>query len=262
MATRKAVAASIAAAILFSSMMVTNYVVFSGAAENFRLVSLATEERDYHVQAVTATGIAVLDLLDGAQELLSASRFNCSGVAESVANLVGSEIVRFRWGGLAVSSTLSLAGDGDQPDNLTALHPFNGSVAGSTNLQSTTFVDGGAPDGSVEYNRSEVHLLNIPLRLESLTGQCLEAERDLTAAALGLGGEMCNYSSLSVAGSRVESEVAQAASANGFSVSVTYWITSVQPCTVGYHIEATQQGVSGPQGAFDFTEQESGYLGA
>ena len=262
MATRKAVAASIAAAILFSSLMVSNYVIFSGAAENFRLVSVATEEREYHVQAAIATDVAVLDLLDGAQALLSSNRFNCSGVTNLVSNLIGSEIVRFKWAGLAVTSTMSLASDGAYPDNLTALRPFNGSVTGMTNLRSTSLLEGGAPDGSVEYNRSEEHLLSIPLRLGSLTEHCLGAERDFSAAAVGLGGQMCNYSTLAVVESQVESEVSGSASADGFSVSVSYWVTSVQPCRVGYLVVAEQQGVPGPEGIFAFTEEESGYLGA
>jgi hypothetical protein len=261
MATRKAVAASIAAAILFSSMIVSNYVIFSGADENFRLVSIATEAREFRVQATLITDVAVLDLLDGAQELLSSGHFYCSNASESVAKVIGSEEVLLDWGGLRANTTASLAPDEAVPDNLTGLHPFNGSVTGMTNLRAAALVQGMSPDGSVQYYRSEQHLLNIPLRLGSLTEHCLGAEAALSAALSGFEGRACNSSSVAAVVSQVASEVSESASADGFAVSVSYSIVSAQPCKVGYLIDAEQLGVQGPEGAFAFTEEESGYLG-
>ena len=262
MATRKAVAASIASSIIFSSLLVSNFVVYSGAAENFRLVSLATEEQAFRVQAALATGISLLDLIDGAQNLLSSGSFACSNATDSVAQVLSSESVNIGAGSLRSHSTVTLAPDGNSTDDLAGLQPFNGSVDGMTNLEATTLAQGAAPDGSVSYYASEQHFLNIPLRLGSLTGQCLGAEAEFAAAVGGLGGNMCNSTVLPGAASAVAASVSRSAAADGFVVSVSYFVTSAQPCRVGYWISAQQQNIQGPEGAFTFTEEESGYLEA
>lgn len=261
MATRKAVAASIAATILFSSLIVSNFVIFSGSEENFRLVSLATEERAYHVQSVLISETSALDMLDGAQGLLSSGRFTCSNATDSVAHVIGSEVVHLGWGGLRADSTMTLSTGEPAKDNLTGLRPFNGSVWGMTDLGALITVQGNAPDGSVRYFRSEQHLLNIPLRLGALTERCLDAEADVSAALTRLGGQMCNSSSLAAVETLVASE-ARSAAAAGFSLSIDYFVISVQPCRVGYLVSAEQANVAGPEGTFAFTEDEYGSVEA
>ncbi len=261
MATRKGVAASIAATILFSSLIVSNFVIFSGSEEDFRLVSLATEERAFHVQSVLITETSALDMLDGAQRLLSSGHFTCSNATDSVAHVISSEVVHLSWGGLRADSTMTLSSGDPARDNLTGLHPFNGSVGGMTDLSAFIAVQGNAPDGSVRYFRSEQHLLNIPLRLGALTERCLDAESEVSAALASLGGQACNSSSLAGVETLVASEVESAAAA-GFSLSIDYFVTSAQPCRVGYRISAEQANVAGPEGAFTFAEDEYGAVGA
>ena len=60
----------------------------------------------------------------------------------------------------------------------------------------------------------------------------------------------------------VVTAVEDSASAEGFAVSVSYFVNSVQPCQVSYWITAQQQGVQGPEGPFTFTEQTSGLVEA
>jgi hypothetical protein len=262
MATRKAVAASLASALIFSSLIVSNFAIYSGAAENFRLVSLSTEERAYEAQATLIAGLSMLDLIDGAQQLLSSGHFGCSNATESVAQAIGSEVVRLDEGGLHSYATLSLAPDEDAADPFALLNRFNGSLRGMTDVEAAVLVQGTAPDGSVRYYDPAQHLLNLPLRLRSLTEHCVDAEAELSAALTGLGDRMCNSTALAELAPQVVAAVSESASADGFALSVSYFISSAQPCRLSYWIMAQQQSVRGPEGAFAFTEEESGYLEA
>jgi hypothetical protein len=262
MARRKAVAASIASTIIFSSLIVSNFVVYSGAAVDFRLVSLATEERAYGAQSSLIAGISMLDLIDGAQELLASGHFECSNAASSVAQTLGSEVVRLDGGGLQSNATLSVAPDIDAVDDFAALRPFNGSVMGLTDLEAVALVQGSSPDGSVRYFDSVHHLLNLPLRLGAVTGHCLDAEVEFSAAVGSLGSQMCNSTALAEVAPQVLISAVDSAAADGVSLSISYFVTSTQPCTLRYWITAQQPAVMGPEGPFAFTEEESGYLEA
>lgn len=262
MASRRGIAGSIAAAIVFSSLLVSNFSVYAGAAQNFRLVSLSTEERAYLVQAKLATAASVFDLLEGAQEILSSSHFECSEAISAVAESVGSESVRLGQGGLAAYTVLSLAPDVTSADNLTSLRPFDGALAGTTNLAATVRVQGSAADGSIRYYRTEQHLLNLPLRIRPLTTDCLLAEARVAGALSGLGASMCNASALFAAMAPVTASLSSSASADGFALSVSYGITPGPHCGVDYWITAGQSGIRGPEGVFAFTEIESGSVEA
>lgn len=262
MATRKAVAASIASTIIFSSLIVSNFVVYLGSAENFRLVSLATEERAYSAQATLVTGLSMLDLIDGAQELLSSSHYGCSNATDAIARAIGSEVVSLDSGGLHSYATLSPAPDENSADDFALLQPFNGSKRGMTDLEAAVLVQGAAPDASVSYYDSAQHLLNLPLRLQSLTEHCVEAEAEFSAALSSLGSLMCNSTVLEGVAPQVAASLSESASADGLALSVSYFISSAQPCRVSYWITAQQQGIAGPEGVFTFTEEESGCLEA
>jgi len=262
MATRRAVAASIASAVLFSSLILSNFIIFSGAAQGFRYDSLAAEEETYFDRALVVRSLAVLDLLDGAQALISSNRFVCSSAAVAISLFLATERVDLASGGLSAASAISLAADATISDNLTTLRPFAGSVRGWTNMMTTSSVRGESPDGTVIYDKTEVHLLSLPLRLDALTADCLDAQSKLSSALSALGTNLCNSTILSEAVSSVSDAVSLSGNPDGFSVTIAYGIVSTKPCEVEFAVSARQSDIPGPAGTFGFTEEEVGHVWA
>jgi len=90
----------------------------------------------------------------------------------------------------------------------------------------------------------------------------MNAESQVSSALGSLGDNACNSTALEGSLPAVITAVEDSASAEGFAVSVSYFVSSVQPCQVSYWITAQQQGVLGPEGPFTFTEQTSGLVEA
>ncbi len=262
MAARRAVAASIASAVIFSSILLSNYILYSGAQQNFWLVSVATEERASYDQSFLVKSVAVLDLLDGAQELLSSGSFACSNASATAYRMVSAEEVKIGWDGFRAGARLTAGPDATHADNLTALRPFSGSAAGWMNFEAMVYVEGGSADGMVNFSKGEGHLLNLPLRLQALTETCLSATTQISSALRAIGSMLCNASVLASTMESLGRPLEASAASAGFSISITYGVVSTQTCQVEYRVQVAQDSISGPEGSFTFSAAESGSLSA
>ncbi|MDV3293757.1 MAG: hypothetical protein LYZ70_05755 [Nitrososphaerales archaeon] len=260
MATRKGVGASIASAIIFSSLLVSNYVLFSAEQQNLQLASVASEERHAYDQALVVRSVAVLDLLVGAQRTLASRTFTCSNASAAVYRLLAAEVVRVGWDGFRARAVLLAGPDSTLADNLTSLQPFNGSVKGWSNFEALTSVEGASPDESVAYSKDEVHLVNIPLRLEALSEVCVEAAGVVSSALARAGAQLCNSTSLALTLESISPALTLYAESIGFFLSLDSTVIAQAPCRVAYGVVVSQGSVLGPEGPFTFVAQESGIL--
>lgn len=260
MGTRKGVGASIASAIIFSSLLLSNYVLFSAEQQNLRLASVASEERFAYDQALLVRSVAVLDLLVGAQRTLASETFTCSNASAAVYQLSAAEVVRVGWDGFRARAVLLAGPDSTIADNLTALQPFNGSVHGWLSFEALTSVEGASPDESVVFRKDEAHLVNIPLRLEALTEVCVGAALRVSLALAGAGTQLCNSSALALTMESIRPALALSAAAAGFSLSLDSRIITLTPCEVAYGVVVSQESVPGPEGPFTFSAEESGIV--
>jgi hypothetical protein len=262
MASRRAVAASVASVALFSSLILSNYIIFSGGVQGLRSDSLAAQERAYFDKALVLRSLTVLDLIDGAQVLITSGHFSCSDADGEIRQLLATERVELTSGGISSVSGISLAPDATAADNLTTLRPFAGAVGGWINMMTNSRVRGESPDGTVVYDKAEVHLLALPLRLNSLSADCIATWSRLLSALGALGRNLCNSTILSREVASASSAASLKGGEDGFSVSVGYGIVSTRPCGVGFTVTAAQTDIEGTAGNFRFTEEEAGLVWA
>jgi len=257
MATKRAVGASLAAAAIFSSILLSNFVLVFGAQQNLLLVSRAAEERTLYDQAVVVESIALLDLLDGAQEILSSGHFTCTNAISSVFMALAAERKKIGWGGVDVSATLAPGSDTTLEERASSLKPFGGSMIGHTNLVALAELRGSSPDGVVRINATEPHLLHLPLRLRALVAVCLDAVSQVSTGLSRLGLGLCNATTVREVMNSVSEVVRESAATQGFSSTLTYGLSSLPPCSVRFTMATSQNSVVGPEGPFSFQVEET-----
>jgi hypothetical protein len=248
----------VAAAIIFSSILISNFTLVSGEQQRFRLISLSAEERDMADRASVLTSGAVVSLLDSAQEGIAYRPFDCPSAAQEVDSMLP---LKARLGGPGMSAVARLVPGptGRVPDPIQGVQPFNGTSDDSLNFEAVISVSGASPDSSVTLARNESHVVSIPVRLSALTATCLGAFGMVLSSLRGLGGRICDTTLVGLLMAILSAEVSNLASASGLSALLSYWIAPAG-CNVGFTVTVWQDQIQGPAGPFRFTVFESGSL--
>jgi hypothetical protein len=254
---RRAVAATIASVVIFTSMLLANAVLFS--AENSYLGSSSSssaqlQERTY---ASVLAGIMSYSSLADAQSFLQSTPMDCSSSASYLASLAGSRAIggdnqsiwftaTSSWYYSPVSS--SLFGDALLPAQ------FNGYSDDGLDIHVITTVNetlaGGLPSYSTQF--SQVVHLSAPVQL--VASQCISLLSELSRSLLAIGS--CNSSAVAQAVSSVQ---AGSAGPDAFQVGASVGPvaaggspTAPPHCVIDYWVRTTLTG-QGVSGAFQWT---------
>ncbi|MDV3277422.1 MAG: hypothetical protein LYZ69_03015 [Nitrososphaerales archaeon] len=257
MAGRRAVGASLAAAVIFSSVLISNFILVSAERQKFEFTSIAAEERGLYDQAVVVKAAAITDLLDKMQDSLSSRTFQCSDATTAITLLASTEKVDVGWEGVFSSGKLSAAPQQTIQDDVLALAPFNGTAAGLADFEVRLSVDGKAPDSSVALGVNETHLVNLPIRLPALVSTCLQSVDVVLSGLEGIGGQLCNATIVESTITSIGSSLRSAAASSGFSLSISYSTVPGTACAASFTVLVSQYSIDGPEGPFTFSASES-----
>lgn len=260
MASRNAVGASIAAAIVFSSLLVSNFALVAGTQQRFHLISVAAEEQELYNRAAVLEAGSVVALLDSVQHAVSSRTFSCSGARGQLAGLLSDETAAESLDWVSASSSLSPGPAGTVYDALAGVGPFNGTRAGDLSLSAHVVLAGKAPDSSSTLGLEEMHVVSLPLRLSDLLTTCLQAYGAASSALTAMGAQICNSTALAMVLAPLEMALRTGAAESGFTLTVSYGVLGSGACGAAFAVSVTQSAVAGPEGPFSFTAEESGAL--
>lgn len=256
MADRRAVGASLAASVIFSSILISNFVLVSAERQKFELTSIASEERGFYDQAVVVKAAAIVGLLDKMQEALSSRTFQCANATIAISLLASSEKSDVGWQGVSASAQLSAGPQQTISDDVLALAPFNGSVTGLANFEVRLSVVGKSPDSSVALGANESHLVNLPIRLPALVSTCLQSVGLVLSSLEGVGGQLCNATVVENTINPVASALESEAASSGFLLTISYALVPGPACAVSFTVFVLQDSIPGPDGPFSFSASE------
>ncbi|MDG6988806.1 MAG: hypothetical protein JRN21_05705 [Nitrososphaerota archaeon] len=257
MVRRSGIAASAASAVVFSLLLLSSLAVYASSQGRASLYAQANAEDS------AADGFRVMELTGAAnvlymvQEALSASPLACPTANQTASAAIASASYRQRAGNMTVVVQARPAGSSGEGDNLTALAPLDGGVAGDVNIALHVSATGGAsPD--VSFNRTEVHVVHLGVRLPAAVSDCGAAFRAVSEALDGSGPVDCSYSSVEGIVDAAAGSPGARARADGFSFGVSYSVTDASGCSVAYSVQLSQAGVEGLGGEFGVSFEESG----
>ncbi len=257
MVRRRAVGASVAAAFLFSVLLLSNAALLVSSQGQEQLAAEADEVSATYIRAQVAAATYGLQVLDRVQAALASGPMQCSSAVSSlgrdVAMAAGREVID----STVVQGEASLAPTGAMTYDAPLLQPFNGSKAGDLGILMNLTYSGSDGMGEVRYSRSISEVLSLPVSLPAILSVCgslASAVQPLLSNSSSVCSERAALSELAPA----ESALSQEASAEGLGVSLSYegGASTCHPHFLGV---VRQPGVSGPDGPFTVTvEQQLG----
>jgi hypothetical protein len=250
MVVRLGIGATVAAAIIFSVLLVSNVLVFAASQDREYLYSVSDAEDSLSDVTVALMGAAGTNILLEAQSAMSSRPLGCQAALAATASMVGTLSDLQQSSGVKVSSTARLAPDDSTGDNLSMLAPFDGSVFGDLDLSVSMAAAGSSLAGDVSISKHEVHLVHLPVELDRLAADCTSA---LDGIVRTLSDEVpANCTSIGV-GPLVLGASRNAASlvaADGFAFGLSYTVVSGAECSVSLQIRVQQADIGGPGGTF------------
>ncbi|HXW37262.1 MAG TPA: hypothetical protein VEJ36_05110 [Nitrososphaerales archaeon] len=254
MGRRVAVGATLASAILFGSLLISNFGLVAAAQQTDRFASLSNEEQSVYARGYLLLGIVTLDLLDRVQQGLETSTYRCPDVATETSELVAASTSVESSGEFRAAASAALGTGGRAGDNLTAISPFDGWLEGGLDLVVRASATGGT-QGVSTFSKDETHLANLPIGFEELPAVCLGDFSEAVLLLSFIGPELCNSSGVGSEISWIAAAFESAASRQGLSAFISFLTSG---CVVAISLSVSQNGVLGPLGRFSWTVSESG----
>ncbi len=258
---RKAVAATLASLVLFTSLVVADATILSAQDNLASSAQLSSVESRELVVGRYLAGSASLQALASVQAYLSSSPARCDDLQQYLGSISASSSLSGEDSGIAYSANISVAKAPPslwpQGDNLTIVAPFAGSVPGSLDLRSSLSLKEVGGGGLVSLERHEAHLLHISISPDSASSLCASALGSLASA---LSHPSCNATSTGAAFESVVPRLAEDASAVGFTLAAGWGFVggAAGGCSVAYWVTLVEPGVQGVTGSFDWTVRGSG----
>lgn len=250
MAGRPGVAASAAAAVIFSIIIVSNLALFAGAHNRARLQYQSDAEDSLVDTSSALTSTAAVNILVETASFLSSRTFDCSSAFSATAPELAGLGGVLQEGDVSVEVSSVQATPSIAQDNLSALRPFNGSTAGEFDLTFRTVVSGADPSAGVSISKEETHYVHLQVRLEDMVVLCIDGVSSILGGLTTADLKNCSYSSVRqvivTAGARSTS----LADYEGYQFGIDFSVTGTNPCTVEFVVSVTQFDAVGPAGAF------------
>ncbi|MDA4136189.1 MAG: hypothetical protein OK449_04210 [Thaumarchaeota archaeon] len=254
---RRAVAATIASVIVFTTMLLANAAVYSAENSYLGASNLSAAQLQEHDYSILFVGLSSFSTLAKTQSFLQSTPMDCSSPQPYLDSLSGSDgsggknqsvwySVESSWS--YVSASGSAQGDALLPTQ------FDGFSGGDLNLQVTTRVNETFVGGLPSFSAQSVEVVHLPVQPLRAASQCLSALSELRIALSTV--HSCNSAVVNqyVALARTRSAVLGSFDA-GASTS-----TVGGHCVVSYWVMTTETGLQGVSGAFQWTVFGSGSL--
>ncbi|MDG6937044.1 MAG: hypothetical protein JRN56_03215 [Nitrososphaerota archaeon] len=258
MVRRRAVGATMVAAVVFAALLVCDLAVYVAAQDRAVLYSEADASDAMHQRFLVLEAVEGADVLYGAGALLASSAFQCPSAASAIALDIGGLSGSQAAGGLGVSVRAGLGGAGYEVDNLTALAPFEGSVPGELDIV-LHYAASGTDGPGIDFTKSEVHYVHLGLRLQDAVSSC-EAAAAAVAQALSRPAGNCSSASLGAEVVGAIRSQARLASEEGFALSASYSVAAASACSVSYDLQLVQNDVRGISSTFAVRFYEQGVV--
>ena len=250
MAKRCGIGASAATAVIFSVLLISNFTVFMAAQDRQKLIIQAGAEDSLAKNAHVLAAVGALDILGRAQDFLKTSSFTCDNAIASTTDLLASLDVIEQKDRLTVVTSASSAPSVSAFDNMSALKPFDGSIAGDVDISLNVRASGADPSSGVTVERAEVHQVHLPVRLEAASSECLSGAEFLKYSLENSKPSNCTDSEIRPILSKLSGVLSATAASAGFGFGLRYAIVHSWGCFVYFDLFITQGGIDGPHGSF------------
>ncbi len=259
MGSRRAVGATIAAVLLFSSLLLSNLVLVDSQQERVKLILIAENENTVFAEATTLGSVALLNVLDEIQLAISSAVLPCSTLGSALATLVERSSFELRTSdGISVNASAIVANDGVALDNLSTLNPFAGSIPGYLSMRATMSVHCILDAGTISYQKKETHHLFIPVDLNAPPEVCMSSVSEVEDGFRSLGPNECNSTVVQEFMARVAVQISSGAKGRGLEALLFYsLIPGASRCTLDFNVRVTEPDVAGPLGDFDWSVGQS-----
>jgi hypothetical protein len=258
MVARLGIGASSASAVIFSVLLVSNFVVYASSQDRQRLYLRSDAEDSLADGALALAAAGATNVLLGAERLLGSGPFDCPSAVQSAARGIGGLSDVQRSGGLTVTVSAAMADVESRDDNLSMVAPFNGSAQGGVNIALAIGVSGSIPWTGVSLAKSESHLVHLSARLGQLSSDCVAAFDMIAEAVSRTPGLNCTAAALAPALNQASEGPASVAASDGFRLSLQYSVESGKTCSVALEVALEQTDAAGPGGTFSVLVQEAG----
>jgi len=258
MARRTAIGATMAAAVIFSVILASNFAVFFASQDRARLYFQANAEDALADEALALAGAAGTNLLERVQTFVDSRIFNCSQASGVISTAVGQLNDSRTAMNVTVDAFASMTPSAAAGDNLTMLAPFNGSSYGALDVSFEAHMSGSTGSDFASYSKKENHLMHLPVKMDAAVADCLGAAQGIE---MGVSSSLAPNCALPEIGPLITTFVrgpAALASTDGFMFGLRFNVTSSSPCTVRYLVSIEQGSIPGPGGEFRVRMQEGG----
>ncbi len=259
MVKRSGIGASAATAVIFSALLISNLTVFMAAQGRQGLYIQAGAEdslsNDEHIMAA----VGAMGVLGRAQEFLGGSTLNCATAIDYTANELASLIDIERKDRLTVMTSASSAPSESVYDNMSMVKPFDGSVARDIDILLKTRASGAYLSSGVVLDRTESHLVHLPVRLEAAASACVFGAETLKSSLENSKPSNCTELAISPILSKASAILSAMAASEGFGLGIRYAIIHSWGCFVYFEVNITQGGIGGPLGSFSVRMQQADF---
>ncbi|MDA4126265.1 MAG: hypothetical protein OK452_03540 [Thaumarchaeota archaeon] len=250
MVKRSGIGASAVTAVIFSALLISNLTVFMAAQNRQNLYIKAEAEDSLSNGLLVLAGVGSIGLLGRAQDFFSTTAFNCATAIESTANLLSSLIDIERKDKLTVVTSASWSPSVSAYDNMSMVKPFDGSVAGDVDILLKVSASGAYSPSGVSLERTESHLVHLPVRLEAATSVCTTGVEMLKSSLEGSSPSNCTAYAIGPILSRASAGPSALAASAGLGFGISFTIDQSGGCTVYFDVYISQDRIEGPHGTF------------
>jgi hypothetical protein len=241
---RKAVAASIVSALIFSSLLLSAYTLNEAFRERFRFSEYSDMENKLYVQEEILSAATAFKLLGMEQEFLESNSLECNSsfALPIFPTSVSRDNLSLR--GYIYPSSISYYGG----NNL--FGDFSGNKEGVTNFNVYYSFSSSAINGLVTMIKKDNYTLHLDFSIENARSICITSSSIFKKSILSVA-KFCNQTLISIAASAASSEIGLLALLNGFTSSVHYIFVKKGSCGyLVYTIKIIQNEINGPYGQF------------
>lgn len=257
MVRRRGVGATVAAAIIFSVILVSNLTLVAAAQGRAELYGAADAETSMRLVGSMLSGVGATDALLSVQKFLAAGPLDCQEAGTALAGAVAGITERKAAGGVRVLVAAYVVSAGRSSDNLTSISPFEGGAPGDLDVALRIAVAGG-PQSGVTYRRVETHLAHLPARFRTESSDCRGAAAAFVGAVSLDAPRNCTIQAVAPLMARAAEGPVAKARGDGFAFSYNWSLDPSRGCVIRFHVSLTQHGVQGPAGDFDLAMEETG----
>jgi hypothetical protein len=256
MVKRPGIGATTASAVIFSVLLVSNFAVYFASQDRARLYYQSNAEDLLSDNAQALVGAGATNLLVREQTFLESTVLPCN----TADGLIASELAGFtdiqHTSDLIVSTSAMMASDGSVVDNLSMVAPFNGFVSGDFDTSDRILASGIDTATGVVYQKTEIHFVHIPARVQAAENDCQGVIKDISSATSSAIPANCTALAIAPILSHAIQSGTSKASRDGFTLDSKFYIIGENPCSISLIVSVDQKDVLGPSGFFNVRMQE------